>query len=370
MASVRVLPARPFVHRDRAALHLSIEGHELKVASYREWSAHAQPAPRPAPQPAAPSEPAHPTRRFGGMVLTGAATLVACTATPPARPPWNVAPVLRHDGADSVALAHGYLALAQSYEQQGRRELAAETFAKAAQVAGADAALHTLAGVGLARLGHAQEAVPVLRHAATLQPGEPAALNNLGHALMLAGRDSDAVAVLRQALVLEPAHPRAIANLAEARRRLGEAAAPAAVAQAAPAAPLPTAAAATAPAAPKAPRLAIVNGMGLGGAAARMAQTLQAAGLTPAGRPRLQNLVPYQVRDTVVEYRPGFRAEAEHAARSLPGARLDERPAGPADADLRIVLGHDQRAWLAACLRHNVCSKAVPMEATARLAMR
>jgi hypothetical protein len=96
----------------------------------------------------------------------------------------------------------------------------------------------------------------------------------------------------------------------------------------------------------------ILNGNGIGGAAARMRQWLQTRGIR-AGR--LANLLPYDSRQTMVLYRPGQADAARAVALSMPvGAGVAPAAAGSTRADLRVVIGHDVRhsagcSALAAC---------------------
>jgi len=96
-------------------------------------------------------------------------------------------------------------------------------------------------------------------------------------------------------------------------------------------------------------RVAIVNGMGLQGAAAGVRTLLQSQGLAAAG---LQNQRPFRQAITEVRYLRGHAEEAQQLADALPdGAVLIELAAAEdARYDVRIVLGHDRAEQLARCL--------------------
>ncbi len=87
------------------------------------------------------------------------------------------------------------------------------------------------------------------------------------------------------------------------------------------------------------PRLEISNGNGVSGAAARLARSLQAEGMKTV---RLSNMRPFVVPVSRIEYPRGQQQVAQALGRRL-GLRLQQRAAGLAHADLRIVLGRDYR---------------------------
>jgi hypothetical protein len=101
------------------------------------------------------------------------------------------------------------------------------------------------------------------------------------------------------------------------------------------------------------PRVEISNGNGVRGMAARLAGWLRDHGVE--GRSRLTNLRPYVSTTTVVQYGPGFAAQAQEIARRMP-ASVEVTAAVRSDArsDVRVVLGHDIRE-LAVCLAHGTC---------------
>jgi hypothetical protein len=257
-----------------------------------------------------------------------------------------------------------------------------------------------------------------------LMPQDARALNNLGYALSLDGRDEHAAAALRRAVALDPNHMMARANLAMVEQRLAlrlsneltDGASPAAeaklkpeqpgpaddvpdkvmamlrdgstsIAPASPASaplavqstpnvapllvltaeadppPAPRAAAKAPTSTTHAPRIFIVNGVGVGGAATRVRQLLREDGLATA---RLQNQRPYQQATTVVQYRPGLAEVAMRVAQRIPaGAALQETATMDPSSDVRVVLGHDRKAPLAACVKRNECGGPEPAHAAA-----
>ena len=86
-------------------------------------------------------------------------------------------------------------------------------------------------------------------------------------------------------------------------------------------------------------RLEISNGNGVTGAAARLARSLDGAGVKTV---RLSNLRPFVVPQSRIEYQREQRDMAQALGRRL---KLPLQPARGASAyaDLRIVLGHDVR---------------------------
>lgn len=95
--------------------------------------------------------------------------------------------------------------------------------------------------------------------------------------------------------------------------------------------------------APAVVRLEISNGNGVAGAAARLARSLEVDGVKTV---RLSNLRPFVVPVSRIEYPHEQRQVAQALGRRL-GLRLEQqleqRRAGSAYADMRIVLGHDIR---------------------------
>ena len=110
--------------------------------------------------------------------------------------------------------------------------------------------------------------------------------------------------------------------------------------------------------APAPARIAIANGMGVPGAAARLRALLAGQGLPQA---TLYNLPPYQQARTVVQYRAGFAAVARQVAARIPGgAALSEVPLQGHTEDVRVVLGRDRRTALALCMAPQHCPGQAP----------
>ncbi|HJV00194.1 MAG TPA: tetratricopeptide repeat protein [Burkholderiaceae bacterium] len=114
--------------------------------------------------------------------------------------------------------------------------------------------------------------------------------------------------------------------------------APAAKVSAAPA-PAPAAVPATVP-----PRLEISNGNGVTGLAARYRSVLGKVGILAS---RLSNARPFRQQESVIEYRPGFAAQAASLQRALPGRTALQQSAALTRADVRLLLGKDAPAQLA-----------------------
>jgi len=86
-------------------------------------------------------------------------------------------------------------------------------------------------------------------------------------------------------------------------------------------------------------RVEISNGNGVTGAAARLARSLEVEGVKTV---RLSNLRPFVVPVSRIEYPRDQQQLAQALGRRL-GLQLQQRTAGPAYADMRIVLGRDYR---------------------------
>lgn len=336
--------------------------------------------------------------------LAACAALLGCTSV--TTPNWRVDPVYRVEGVEggNPSAAPDYLALALKYEGENRVEQALDAYARAAQTAPHSADMQNSLGLALARHGRIAGAITALRRAVMLAPDRAPLLNNLAYALMLDGRADEASAMFRLTLAVDPSHRIASRNLAHLNEQLLMAAAKAprtvvtaAVAVAVPVVPVvavvpgaaavdsvaapaspvthqqPTAQNTAAPsavasdepgvtskAAPLQPRpgpfsIEILNGNGVGGAAARMRHLLQEQGLHVR---RVANLPPYKSVSTQVLYRPGKAEQARLIALAIPvDADVSPAPAGSTFADLRVVIGHDARRS-AGCMALAVCAVA------------
>jgi len=76
-------------------------------------------------------------------------------------------------------------------------------------------------GVSLAVQGKVNDALPVLKNAAELQPDDADTLNNLGNAFNELGQSDDAVVTYRRALVINPDFAEVHYNLGFALHDLG-----------------------------------------------------------------------------------------------------------------------------------------------------
>ncbi len=295
-----------------------------------------------------------------------------------------------------MSAAPGYLALAQQYDSENRVEQALNAYARAAQSAPDSADMQNRLGLALARHGQIAGAITALRRAVVLAPDRAPLLNNLAYALMLDGRVDEARAMFKLTLAVDPAHEIASRNLAHLNKllpvatakapttvviaALAVAAVPAAAAVdtvtppaaavthqqptpqviAAPSAVASDGPGVTSKAAPLQPRhdpfsIEILNGNGVGGAAARMRHLLQEQGIQVS---RVANLPPYKSVSTQVLYRPGKAEQARLIASRMPvDADVSPAPAGSTLADLRVVIGHDARRSVG-CTALAVCAVA------------
>ena len=344
--------------------------------------------------------------------LAASAALLGCSSL--TMPPWRVEPVYRVAGVEGVtgitgitggspSAAPGYLALAQKYEGENRVEQALDAYARAAKSAPDSAEVQNRLGLALARHGRIEGAILALRRAVALAPDRAPLLNNLAYALLLDGRADEASAMFRLTLAVDPAHEIASRNLAHLNQHLPVTAAKAPAPVAAtgvkgaavvvavvPAAaavntvappvaastrpePMPQSIAArsalvsagpsvTSESAPVQPRqdhfsIEIMNGNGVGGAAARLRDLLQEQGIHVR---RVANLPPYKSVSTQVLYRPGKIEQARLIAQRMPvHADVLAAPAGSTLADLRVVIGHDARRS-AGCTALAVCAVTEP----------
>lgn len=87
------------------------------------------------------------------------------------------------------------------------------------------------------------------------------------------------------------------------------------------------------------PRLEVANGNGVGGMARSVAQQLRSEGY---GRARLTNESGFAVRKTLIQYRPGFEAQALELQNSLrAGVPVLASARLRADVQVRLALGKD-----------------------------
>lgn len=294
--------------------------------------------------------------------------------------------------------------LGRYYQGQQRYEQAATAYRKALAIDPTFTPARNGLGVIHAMQGRLDEAIKEFRAAINYTPEAAHLYNNLGHALYLQGHYSDAVATLEQALILEPKNSGTLSNLNLAYAKVGNpgyqpattlaSAEPAEPLkgsalpqeetvtkaqlltppplQIAPSTPSPVAqqsrletvqlapnlyeirerttpaqtAAVTAPAPVPAKqenlaqlRLEVSNGNGVTGFARNVSQYLGKQGYRTA---RLTNQKPFQIQTSQIQYREGFRNEAQRLKSALPGnMELVQNNKLRADIQARLLLGKD-----------------------------
>jgi Flp pilus assembly protein TadD len=107
--------------------------------------------------------------------------------------------------------------------------------------------------------------------------------------------------------------------------------------------PVPVAVAAAVPAT-AAPRLEISNGNGVTGLAKRYRSVLGKLGILAS---RITNARPFHQQASVIQYRPGFAAQAANLQSTLPGRTALQQSATLTHADVRLLLGKDAPSQLA-----------------------
>lgn len=282
--------------------------------------------------------------------------LAACQTTAPGTTAASGVPAptplqgVRH----GMATADGQYALGRYYQGQLRHAEAIAAFRQViAEQPGLGDAYNRL-GISLAALGEVDSAIEAFYRARDLAPGAADIHNNLGYALLLRERLDEAIDEFLSALILAPQEERARDNYDRAMaQRHGPPPPPPDIPPGLPPVtePSPVYVIADAPApavegeameGKPGLRLEITNGNGIRGLARRTSHALAAAGYP---RPRLTNAPAYDVRETVIEYRPGHEREAARLQRHL----TNTPPTAPsahlrADIGLRLVLGHDGRS--------------------------
>ncbi|MBA5686227.1 LytR C-terminal domain-containing protein [Rugamonas apoptosis] len=92
------------------------------------------------------------------------------------------------------------------------------------------------------------------------------------------------------------------------------------------------------------PRLEISNGNGVTGLAKRYRSVLGKLGILAS---RLSNARPFRQQASIIEYRPGFAAQAASLQKALPGRTALQQSDALTRADVRLLLGKDAPAQLA-----------------------
>ncbi len=115
--------------------------------------------------------------------------------------------------AKNPAAIMAWLNLADTLAQQQRHDEAIKTFRHALTLHPDDPyALNDL-GCELTLIGQVAEAIPLLERSLAVKPAHPEALSNYGNALRAAGRSAEAIAAYRKALELKPSYTAALNNL-------------------------------------------------------------------------------------------------------------------------------------------------------------
>lgn len=284
--------------------------------------------------------------------------------------------------------------LGRYYQGQNRYEKAIESYKKALKIDGDLAEAYNGLGVVYSRLGKLQEAIGEFNTALQKSPQASHIYNNLGYAYYLQGQDDQSISAYKQALALNPANQRAQANLNLVYKRTGNTNAmlqpdeiKPAVASAVATAEVAAQAAESsyqlkerhslqedsgviarasdsslrvveiAPAIfrlekPQAPaqsmaknyakvKIEVANGNGVTGMARKVGAFLRNAGFAAA---RLTNQKPFNVKQSEVQYRTGYRDEAEKLKAIIDGeSKLIQRDDLRADINIRVLLGNDMK---------------------------
>ena len=328
------------------------------------------------------------------LMLACAGLLPACGHLPgPASQGNHAAPPQARIDDSPATRSAAFCKLGKRMQELGDPRAAMEAYREALLLTPDSADARNGAAVLHAQLGQLETARGMLQALAQEAPAART-YNNLGYVLYLQGDYAQAASVLRQSLQLDNGQQPARANLdlaiAALARSVGtvdavdtaaEAIAPDLAPAPAPAAPAsrlqltqlqpniftlswrdaPVAArtALPAPAKPVAPvatlpRLEVINGNGATGMAARMRGMLGGMGISVL---RLGNQRPYVVRASSIVYRPGHAEAAATLALALggmPQVQASDDSGVGAGADLRILLGKDAVASLAASARQQL----------------
>lgn len=282
--------------------------------------------------------------------------------------------------------------LGRYYQGQNRYEKAIEAYRKALKIDENLAEAYNGLGVVYSRQGKLQEAIGEFNTALQKAPQASHIYNNLGYAYYLQGQDDQSISAYQQALALNPGNQRAQANLDLVYKRTGNTNT-ALQADAIKPGEASTAAVAEAPAqaaessyqlkprhslqedsgvivrasdsslkvveiapsifrlekqqAPVQPiaknyakvKIEVANGNGVNGMARKVGAFLRNAGFAAA---RLTNHKPFNVKKSEVQYRTGYRDEAEKLKAIIDGeSKLIQRDDLRADINIRVLLGND-----------------------------
>lgn len=303
--------------------------------------------------------------------------------------PLPIAPSVR-----TGVTANAMYQLGRYYQGQNRYEKAIEAYRKALRLDGNLAEAHNGLGVIYSRQGKFDEAIGEFNTALQTSPEASHIYNNLGYAYYLQGQDDQSISAYKQALTLNPGNKRAQANLDLVYQKTGNANATLQADAIKPREGSAVAGAETsvkhaessyqlkernslqedsgvitpasesglkvveiapaifrlekqqAPAQPLAKnygkiKVEVANGNGVNGMAKRVGAFLRNAGFAAA---RLTNQQPFNIKKSEVQYRTGYRDEAEKLQATIDGeSRLIQRDDLRADINIRVLLGNDMK---------------------------
>jgi Flp pilus assembly protein TadD len=302
----------------------------------------------------------------------------------------SIAPMVRTGNtADSM------YQLGRYYQGQNRYEKAIEAYRKALKLDENLAEAYNGLGVVYSRLGKLDEAISEFNTALQKSPEASHIYNNLGYAYYLQGQDDQSISAYKQALTLNPGNKRAQANLHLVHSKNANMNATphldsskqdqASVIVGAESSAKPTETSyqlkerhslqedsgviarasdsglkviEIAPAifrlekqqAQPQPllknfrkiKIEVANGNGINGMAKRVSTFLSNSGFAAA---RLTNQQPFNVKQSEVQYRAGYRDEAEKLRATINGdPRLIQRDDLRADITIRVLLGKDVKS--------------------------
>lgn len=275
---------------------------------------------------------------------------------------------------DAVSKPDDMYQLGRYYQGQMRYDAAAQAYRKALAVDPNFFEAHNGLGVVYSLQGNQPGAIEEFNTAITLNPNGAHLYNNLGYVYLVQGDTGKAVAAFEKALAIEPGNQKAMNNLSAAYEKMGKAEKARQMSE------LATEAAAKAegmpvgmtkkaasdltsgvrvvqvspnvyelrtPARPashgvasgKPFRLEISNGNGVNGMARQVAGFIRKHDMATA---RLTNQKPFNQQATEIQYRSGYRAEADSVNSTLPRqAALVETSKLRQDISVRLVLGKD-----------------------------
>ena len=290
--------------------------------------------------------------------------------------------------------ANAMYQLGRYYQGQNRYEKAIEAYRKAIKLDENFAEAHNGLGVIYSKQGKFDEAIGEFNTALQTSPEASHIYNNLGYAYFLQGQDDQSISAYKQALKLNPDNKRAQGNLDLVYTKTGNGNSIPAVDVTKPdqdAAVTKTESSAKhtassyqlkernslqedsgvitrasesslkvveiapaifrlekqqTPAQPLAKNQAkikveVANGNGVNGMAKRVGAFLRNAGFAAT---RLTNHQPFNIKKSEVQYRTGYRDEAEKLQATIDGeSRLIQRDDLRADINIRVLLGNDMK---------------------------